>query len=523
MHNEHENTQADSDIVALAQRYLDGQLTAEQYAALFGRLRRDGTAQTLFVRTIMQTAYLDELLAQQRSVHGDSIASCGVDDAAEHVAPLVPPSIDSPVAQNSAEEFDILPIWGRMFGWRGLVTFCVLVATFSIAILLNNRGEGPPAVDPATVAQGAQKFDARTVRIDSGSARITLPTVGYMLIDGPAEVDLINPLRAKLIRGRIRVRVTLPTGHGFVVETPDGNVADLSTEFALDVAEGKKTGVVVFDGEVDLHLTGSEALNTPRIQRLVGGEGVTFNKSGELDRIVSIVTGEVATFQSSDIEPNETPDRVIAQVSDNIRSADLRNFYEIVPCGMKEDALTYADRPAHDWNGVDEEGMPGYLIGADYVKTFNDDKMRRDVNIFVTLARPASLFVLLDNRVSPPDWLSKDFRDTGDDIGLDAGAYAHTSIPISFVRATGPGKSLDARFSIWDREVTESGVVTLGPNLGASGYTGMYAIAAVGLDPDAAPETNTQSKNQSPLRKSARTAPKPSTIEAGERSGRNAN
>lgn len=481
MDREHEHALADSDIAALAQRYLDGELTAEQHLALTARLRSDAAAQSVFVRSLMQTAYLAELLAQQRSADNKHGASS---------ADLAPWST-SPPAVSEAESTSpsaITPTqpWGRLLGWGGL-SFAALATLAVLAVLFVDRGREVKSVARAQVEVAAsdpasEVFDPRVIHLESGSAKITLPKVGYMLVDGPADVELIAPLRAKLTRGRIRVRVTQTSGQGFVVETPDGEVVDLSTEFGLEVNDGKKTGVVVFDGAVDLRLGTVGEANAPRIERLVVGEGVTFDRSGEISRIVSIVTGGMATFQPSHDKPQETPDRIIGQVSDNIRAGDLKNFYEIVPGGMKEDALTYADRPAHDWNGMDKQGMPSYLIGADYVKTFNDDKTRRDVKIFVTLTQPAKLFVLLDDRVTAPAWLLEDFKDTGDDIGLDAGTYLMNGAPTMFVRATGPGNSLDATFSIWEREVPTASVVTLGPNLGASNYTGMFAIAAIRLD-----------------------------------------
>ena len=66
---------------------------------------------------------------------------------------------------------------------------------------------------------------------------------------------------------------------------------------------------------------------------------------------------------------------------------------------------------------------PRYLLGADYVKTFNDDKLNRKVEIRVTLDRPAILYVLHDKRSPPPDWLREKFFNTGDEIGLDGGGY----------------------------------------------------------------------------------------------------
>jgi len=126
---------------------------------------------------------------------------------------------------------------------------------------------------------------------------------------------------------------------------------------------------------------------------------------------------------------------LISDVRDNIeRDPTMLSFYEIIPGGMAEDALAYVDRVAHQYNGVTAEGLPSCL-GADYVKTFNRDKYNRKLKLInsskdsersrleVTLSAPAKLYVLFDNRWPPPRWLTREFRDTGDDIGLDRGPF----------------------------------------------------------------------------------------------------
>jgi hypothetical protein len=337
-------------------------------------------------------------------------------------------------------------------------------------------------------AARSMAFDARTLRIDSGSARITLPQVGYMLIDGPAEVDLVSPLRAILNRGRIRVRVTEASGRGFVVETPDGNVTDLSTEFGLEVVEGKKTGVVVFDGEVDLQVKQGETAGAAKAQRLVEGEAVAFNKQGELDRISSITTGRVATFEADDTA-TDAASAIITKVSDNLRTSDTKKFYEIVPGGLNEDMRSYVDRPLHEWNGVTSSGMPKYLIGADYVKTFNEDKTRGNMKIDVSVSQPANLYVIFDERLPVPDWLKKGFKKTGDRLALDLGPFKNNNnylVADGAIIGVGPGNDLDHFFTIWKRTVKQPGVVKLGPNLlsrrGLETGAAMYGIAAVAIE-----------------------------------------
>jgi hypothetical protein len=311
---------------------------------------------------------------------------------------------------------------------------------------------------------------------------LPISDVGTVSVQGPAHLDLIGASRARLYQGRIKIRIDEERGHGFAVETPHGLVTDLGTEFGVDVAGDSNTGVLVFEGAVDLSVPGEKEHASPRIERLIQGEGLAVHGAGRLDRIMSVVTGNVSTFQRRGETRLGGAQTVIVDVWDNIRSADFKKFYEIVPAGLREDALAYVDRPQHDWNGVDAKGLPPYLIGADYVKPFNSDKMRNDVEIFVSLGKPARLFVLLDDRVSPPEWLREGYRDTGDEIGMDCGTFTLDGVEYWFPKGTGAGNSLDVTFSVWERTVERPGIVRLGPNSGANFDTGMYAVAAVELN-----------------------------------------
>jgi hypothetical protein len=197
---------------------------------------------------------------------------------------------------------------------------------------------------------------------------------------------------------------------------------------------------------------------------------------------MSVVTGNVATFQPGKEARADKASAVILDVSDNIRDSRFKKFYEIVPAGLREEALAFVEWSQHEWNGADEKGIPGYLIGADYVKTFDIDKLRDDVEISLTLGRPARVFVFFDNRVDPPEWLRDSFRNTGDVIGLDAGPITRNGTRYLFHHGEGPGKSIEAVFSVWERPVLEPGVVRIGPNSATSDLSSMYGIAAVEFD-----------------------------------------
>jgi hypothetical protein len=169
---------------------------------------------------------------------------------------------------------------------------------------------------------------------------------------------------------------------------------------------------------------------------------------------------------------------VIGDVRDNIRKADSIKSYQIVRGGLDDDVLAFVDRN-HQWNGVESNGLPRFLLGADYIMPFNDDKFVRGLELKVGLLRPAMLYVFLDNNMAVPGWLRDGFTDTGVDIGLDC---SKTEWHKDHALSLGPGQSIDFRFSIWKRDIKEAGTVTLGglepPEFRSQGFN-MYGIAAV--------------------------------------------
>jgi hypothetical protein len=124
----------------------------------------------------------------------------------------------------------------------------------------------------------------------------------------------------------------------------------------------------------------------------------------------------------------------------------------------------------------DAAGLPAELVGADLVMPFNADKRTPELALSVTLARPAVVYVLHEPRHGEvPDWLRRDFTDTGLKVGLDEGP---PDLPQKAI-GVGPGQSVDRVFSVWRRDVRAAGSIVLGENNSAA--KSMYGIAAVPL------------------------------------------
>lgn len=331
-------------------------------------------------------------------------------------------------------------------------------------------------------AQNREFCRGDTVSLERGEIELRLSNNTVAVMRAPVVMQVVSLDRVRVLQGRIKVDVA-KGAEGFTVETDSAEVVDLGTVFSVGVVEGE-TDIVVFDGEVDLKYgrEPGDALSpaSAATKRFQAGEAVHVSRDGTLSRIVSV---QQAT---NDLQNGSRP-QVIQSVKDDIQRDDMFSFYEIVPDGIAEDAQAYVDR-RHEWNGVTAEGVPSYLLGADYVKTFCDDKLNSNMVIDLELQAPAVVYIFLDNRVSVPDWLAERFRKTGDVIGLDE---SYVDPGRGELALQGPGNGINQEFSVWEMVASEGGVVRLGPNgeptpeelqRGLRAKAVMYGIAAVRLN-----------------------------------------
>lgn len=320
-----------------------------------------------------------------------------------------------------------------------------------------------------------------TVSIDSGAVQLKLTSNVVAQMKAPLVLHMESLNRVRLLSGRIQVDV--PEGaEGFSVDTAAAEIVDLGTSFSVEVVSGG-TDLVVHQGEVDLKVPDPSDANATQqapAKRFRAGEAVHVRFDGTLSRIINVRATDLAMDGD-----NETTLPLITSVTDNLVRDDLWSFYEIVPAGLEEDAAAFVDRP-HEWNGLTEAGIPEYLLGADYVKTFNDDKVTHDLRIELELQGPAKVYVFMDKRLTPPTWLVEQFENTDDEIGIDEAFPERGHQP-----RVGPARSVERGISIWKLVTEAPGIVTLGPNGSASpeeelqgvdAKSNMYGIAAVRIE-----------------------------------------
>jgi len=303
------------------------------------------------------------------------------------------------------------------------------------------------------------------IRLSEGEYEVVLDNGVMLSLAAPISLIIDNPMHCQLTSGRLTADVP-ESAKGFRVFTSQAQIVDHGTRFGVAVTSDGATDVAVFEGKVNVE-------SAQQQRDLYVGRAVSVSRGGAMSRM-SVVKPD--SFEN----PKGTPDPfgpTITSVSDNIRSSDEMGYYQIVQKGFGEDQQAYVDR-VHQWNAMDERGLPAELVGADYIMPFNEDKYLEDIEVTVTLAREADVYVLLDDRVTVPTWLSNDFVITEMSVGMDEGERpGRPEDPRTISR--GPGQSIDYRFSVWRRRQSAMGQVTLGGLLQDEVFRSMYGIIAV--------------------------------------------
>jgi hypothetical protein len=108
------------------------------------------------------------------------------------------------------------------------------------------------------------------LRLESGLAQVVFYSGARVVIEGPAELQIISPTEAVCPNGRLLVEVPQPA-RGFRLRTDQLSVVDLGTAFGVDATQGR-TEVHVFKGEVEL------VVGTAAIQALGEGQAAVTRK-----------------------------------------------------------------------------------------------------------------------------------------------------------------------------------------------------------------------------------------------------
>lgn len=427
----------------LIERFLAGEATEAQSIDLRARLKQDETLLLLYLRHVNLSVALE---AQAEAAEASQ--------ALPHL----------PAAKTTSP-------WPRTI--RLLAAAAVLLLSTATAVWWFQRGVSIEVLSASGVAaeqfRVGDRIRVSPLSFDQGRLEVRLDSGVILKIDAPARLQIESAMKVAVASGKITVDAG-EHGKGFVIETPQTRIVDLGTVFGVEASDAARTDVVVFQGQVELFEKG----NSERVALLNQGEGLRIEKHRRASRIVSITSSESSSSWS--VREQVDPRAVITAVRDSMSANDeeakkwpsLRNFYRIVPAGLHDGALAFADEN-DSWTAV-----PDSLRGADLVQTFAADGFNWWMQVTLTLQQPCDLFVMVDRRNDVPSWLKDEFADTGE------------AVVLNLVPRQRPGHVVrQLEYGIWKRTVTKPGEIKLGapyadppPDRKSFQPNRMYGIAA---------------------------------------------
>jgi anti-sigma factor RsiW len=366
--------------------------------------------------------------------------------------------------------------------WVGVaISLLLAMGVFLFHYRSAGRGEviaeivASQAAMPATDWPLGRRVAIRHFELASG--RVVLRLANGVLIDlaGPLRAQFVSGGELRLLHGQATVDVG-GHGKGFTIDTVNARVVDMGTRFGVAVGPSNETDVVVFEGKVEVFDPVKQtASQQPKIT-LTEGDAIRVDASRKPRRTRMIALGPDARSLG-----NESPSDTVADVKDNVVQEDFRGYYGLLPHGMGEGARLYTTGHTHAWHAMAEAPFPGELRGADVICTFSDDRQETDLEITLMIARPCELYVLPDARAPVPEWLQRDFTDTG--LRLRSGPWwASRGISTSPQAKNADGTIL-IEHAVWKKRISTPGPVVLGPPRAARQNANlvMYGIAVKAL------------------------------------------
>lgn len=215
------NPTIETKVVRLISKLLDHCISPKEHKELAQLMESDKEAREVYVKVMSQEAILSHAMGR----------------------------IKTTIPNNH-------PILFRILKSRVFAVAAALLLGFSLAWLLRSELQFPTHEKTFPVAFIRTSSDARPILFHSGSHSIKKGS--YILdffsgaqvrITAPAKFNILSSMHLHLEKGQLVANVN-PAAHLFKITSEGNSFVDLGTEFSLNVDEGGKSDLLVFEGEV---------------------------------------------------------------------------------------------------------------------------------------------------------------------------------------------------------------------------------------------------------------------------------
>lgn len=312
---------------------------------------------------------------------------------------------------------------------------------------------------------GDPLYPGQELVLVQGFAEITTRRDTVAILEAPATIELLDYDNAlHLHAGKLVGLCHTEASKGFVVKTDHADITDLGTEFAVDVRPGGLDATV---------FVGAIALKTPDAP----SKTITHNQTARVtieddEPTLAVEDGVIDRFV------RRTPQKPLVTAA---YINDARFTVQVANQSLFEDAKIHTDRN-HEINGIDADGLPLELLGADIVLTPANARPNiasgtEGLQIEIETSRPAQVYLLFAKGRDVPAWMGRDYVKTNLQAGID---YAKSDISPKAALGVGPGQSVNGHQDIWRRKQPVDGRALVGKHMPK--YSA-YVILAVPIPP----------------------------------------
>jgi hypothetical protein len=264
--------------------------------------------------------YEDEMRDEQRFLSALQVRAAAADDTDDFVSQVAALVEDETagrrgqgLSQHSQKQDRRWQRFRGLAGWMAAaVALLLLVAILINQVIDGGRDESPPPLasedvaEPADVKDGGvavltrvnglkgaaatewrvgQTIPPGSMAWDAGLMQLEFYCGATVVVEGPAEIEILDESRVVCRLGRLRAHVSEPA-RGFAVLAPSFELVDLGTEFGLNVSGDGAAEVHVFDGKVELYDAQSNR-NLATRRELNAGDALAVDRDGTANPIAA--------------------------------------------------------------------------------------------------------------------------------------------------------------------------------------------------------------------------------------------
>jgi hypothetical protein len=224
----------------------------------------------------------------------------------------LPPSTHENSSTDRQENLFVLCL--QLFGRRWGAAAAVILLASVVTLILHSLGIlGAKPADPIVMGRSLDAIwlDPSSIRpvgtniplgmpqvLSSGFVELTSFNGLAVIIQGPANFTVQKPGVITLSSGRLTARVP-EKARGFTVDTAEGHIVDLGTEFGVAVDSAGQTDVQTFRGQITVNPAAQPA-NSQTQSLVVAGAARRIDSSGTVTAIAPDTTAFIRPHQFED-------------------------------------------------------------------------------------------------------------------------------------------------------------------------------------------------------------------------------